>query len=483
MPDHCTILPNHWGGCISKVAGNAAASAFDQIANAFGRSAEHATAWLWKQIGAATEVHIGGPGWGKYLAITATLAAVIAIGLFAIQVAASGLRRDTGGLARAARGLLVAFVAGGAAIGVTQILLSATDALSNGIMQVGLGTTHWSTAGALLFGASTLSVLSPSTLLVVSLAMLAAVAIVWVALVVRKLLLIINAVFAPVAFAASLSDVTASWTRKWIEYTLALAFSKVILVMVFVVGLGTLDNNLGGAGNGAPQQVTQIAVGLLLLCVAGLAPWMAVKVVHFAGDAFHEVHAHGQAAAAAGRTAIAGPQKLRNWTQQKSSSGMRGGQSGGDGRQTKPQQSGPRSSSNGSSGSRPPVGAGSPSPGGAGQGPAASEAGSASSAGSSSKAGYATAAAKEAARQGKERTQDAARKGQAGANVVGDDRIAASPAGRQDGPRGGPSQNGRRPESTPPQGPSRSPEGRPPARSASSRSVPVGGTAAPPKGK
>ena len=238
-------------GCVAGAVGSAAKAAagdaFSEIANDFAHTAQHATTWLWGQLDQATALRIGGAGWGTYLGITVTLAVAIGAGLFLIQVIASALRRDMGGMGRALRGLLVAFVAGGAAVGVTEILLQAADAISNGIMQVGLGTSDWQSVGN-KFATLSATQYGPATLLLAALFTCAATVMVWLALMVRKVLLILTAVFAPVAFAGSLSDITAGWVRKWIEYTVALIASKIVLVIVFVVGLGVLMNNLGSTG-------------------------------------------------------------------------------------------------------------------------------------------------------------------------------------------------------------------------------------------
>ena len=326
-------------GCVSDAVGGAAKAAagdaFSEIANDFAHTAQHATAWLWGQLDQATALRIGGAGWGTYLGITVTLAVAIGAGLFLIQVIASALRRDMGGMGRACRGLLVAFVAGGAAVGVTEILLQAADAISNGIMQVGLGTSDWQSVGD-KFSTLSATQYGPATLLLAALFTCAATVLVWLALMVRKVLLILTAVFAPVAFAGSLSDITAGWVRKWIEYTVALIASKIVLVIVFVVGLGVVMNNLGSAGgDSSTQQLTQLMAGLLILTVAGLAPWMAVKFVHFTGEAFHTIHSHSGAATGAAAGAVAAPQKIRNTA---SSFGIKG--SGGQGRPYTPAGSG-----------------------------------------------------------------------------------------------------------------------------------------------
>ena len=308
----CGFNPASWGDCVGQVAGKAAGDAFHQIAQDFGHTAEHVTGWLWGQISGATALQIGGPAWSTPWEITATLAGIVGLGLLVIQVAASALRQDFRGIGRAARGVVVAFVGAAFALTVLEALLVATDQLTAGVMQLGLGTTNWQQAGTMLFGASALAALSDAALLVVALAMIGATVIVWLALMVRKLLLIITAVFAPLAFAGALAEITSSWVRRWIEMTVALVFSKLLLVIIFVVGLDVMDSGLGQSGTGATQTVTQIATGLLILCVAGFAPWLALKMVHFAGESFHQIHVHGQAAVSGAQAAVAAPKKLQN---------------------------------------------------------------------------------------------------------------------------------------------------------------------------
>ena len=76
---------------------------------------------------------------------------------------------------------------------------------------------------------------------------------------------------------------------------IALIVSKIILVIIFVIGVGVLTNGVGEAHQTGVahvgQTVTQIVIGVMVLVMAGFAPWLAIKLVHFAGDSFHAVHA------------------------------------------------------------------------------------------------------------------------------------------------------------------------------------------------
>ena len=319
----CGILPTTWGSCVSSTIKSAAASAFAAIAKSFGTAAQNAAKWLWSQLNAATAVHLGGAGFSTLLGIVAAVAGTVAVGLFVLQVVQSTLRREPGGLARAVKGLFVAFLGGGLAVGVVNLLLSATDAVSNGVVQMAVGTDI-AGLGRLVLGSSATATLAglvsgsgaAAGVLLLALAILAAVVIVYAALVVRKVLIVVTAVFAPLAFAGSLADITVAWTRRWIELTAALIFSKLVLVLVFVIGYFMLVRGAGQAGSDVTQEITQVVSGVIVLALAGFAPWLALKVVHFTGDHAQQIHAMSATAvggaAAGGRLAQKAPPVVRS---------------------------------------------------------------------------------------------------------------------------------------------------------------------------
>jgi len=180
--------------------------------------------------------------------------------------------------------------------------------LCAGVVKLATGTDITG-LGKLILAPTALSatIVGSAALLLLSLSCIAATVIVYVALVVRKVLIVVTAVFAPLAFAGSIADITVSWTRRWIETTVALIASKLMLVLIFVAGYGILIEGAGEAGSGATQKVTQVISGVLVLSLAGFAPWLALKVVHFTGDQAHQLHLLGSSAvggvAAGGRMA------------------------------------------------------------------------------------------------------------------------------------------------------------------------------------
>lgn len=301
------------GGAVGTVGSDV----FNSIAHHFADAATSAVSWLWKQLNTATSINLADHAVRTDVIATGAIAGVVTFALFLVQIIASTLRQDPGGLVRAVRGLAVSFIGAAFAVAVTQVILTAVDELANGVVQYALGT-NVNGLGSRLIAANALgSIGNPAGLLLLSLVIIAAVVVIWVALMIRKMLIIISAVFAPIAFSGAASDISRSWVRRWIEFTVALVFSKLVLVIVFMIGLTVLNSadhphvaTVGGASTSAETSVTNLAVGALTLLLAGFAPWIAIKMVHFAGDSFHAVHAQAGTAAAGAQTVVAAPQKV-----------------------------------------------------------------------------------------------------------------------------------------------------------------------------
>jgi len=114
-----------------------------------------------------------------------------------------------------------------------DVLLGAVDQLCVGVVKIATGGTIATMGTRSLVGAVfTTAIASPPTILILSLVAICAVAIVWFALVIRKMLIIITAIFAPLAFAGGVADLSRGWVRKWLEAMLALVFSKLILIII-----------------------------------------------------------------------------------------------------------------------------------------------------------------------------------------------------------------------------------------------------------
>ena len=294
---------------LGQAAGSAANDAFSNIAGWFGKAASQATTWLWTQIGSATSVNLHSPQLGTDLLATSAIAAVLCLGLFLVQVITSVLRREPSGLGRAVKGLAVSLVASVFALAVTRILLGVVDSLSEGVVSYSMGTNIAGLGAQLAMGGIE-GVANPAVVLLFSLVILAAVVVVWAAMMIRKMMIIIAAVLTPLAFSGATADITRGWVRKWIEFMAAMIASKLLLVIILMIGVSVIDGAGIGAQPGPGQQLTQLATGSLILLLGGFAPWAAIKMFHFTGDALHNAHTSVVAAPSGARTVLAAPQKL-----------------------------------------------------------------------------------------------------------------------------------------------------------------------------
>ena len=215
-------------------------SAFSHIAGYFGAAALSTTTWLWDQIDSATSLDLGSPELAKELAATAAIAAVLCLGLFLIQVITATLRREPGGLGRGVRGLLISFLGSAFALASAKLLIAATDALSASVVSYTMGTNIRGVGDKLAF-AQLVSVANPALALIFSIVILCASVMVWAAMMTRKMMILIAAVLAPLAFSGATADITRSWVRRWIEFVAAMIVSKLLLVIILSVGVSVLN--------------------------------------------------------------------------------------------------------------------------------------------------------------------------------------------------------------------------------------------------
>lgn len=292
-----------------EVVNNVANDAFTNIARSFGRAAAQTTTWLWQQIDVATRLDLTSPALVQELTMTGGIAGVLCLALFVVQVIKGALWRDPGALRRGVVGLAIAFIGSAFALATTRVLLTAVDALSAGVVQETMGT-NISGLGKRLLVINAEGQINPAVLLIFSLLVIAACIMVWAAMMVRKLMLLVAAILAPLAFAGATADFSRAWVRRWIEFVAAMIACKLLLVIMMSIGVTVLDGG-GSRGHGATQTITQLAGGALVLLMAGLSPWIAVKMFGILGESMHTAHMAAMQTTSGARTVIAAPQKVQ----------------------------------------------------------------------------------------------------------------------------------------------------------------------------
>ena len=135
------------------------------------------------------------------------------------------------------------------------------------------------------------------TIFLASLAIVGAM-VVWISLLIRKALLLIAIVFAPIALAGSSWDHTRSWVSRWATFVIAMILSKVVLVVIFLLATAQVSAPI----DADLESVSQPMAGVVLMLMAGFAPYLTYKAIAFMGfDMYHAMSAEQEAKASLNR--------------------------------------------------------------------------------------------------------------------------------------------------------------------------------------
>ncbi|GGM63415.1 conjugal transfer protein TrbL [Microbacterium saperdae] len=359
---------------VGEGAATLVAAPFDWLAQAIGAAASWIFQGVWALFDSTTLVDITGAGYVGVYNVIFGIAIFLMLIFFCLQLITGLIRRDPTALSRAALGLAKSVLGSFLVITLTATLLEVVDQLSIGIVQA-TGTTleeMGGKIGVLVAGLTAINLTAPGAgaIITIFLSFLAicAAAIVWFSLLIRKALILVAVVMAPIALSGASWDATKGWFGKWASFVLALIFSKLVIVVVFLVAI----NQVNAPIDMDLSSIADPIAGIVLMFIAAFAPYMVYKFISFVGfDMYHVMSAEQESKQAMnrpmplpGKPDGSGPQKV-----------LDGG--GGDGK-------------NGGGGGNPPPPSGSPQP----------AAGGGSTAGANPGAGGGTAAASSGAAAG-----------------------------------------------------------------------------------
>lgn len=283
---------------VCDVAGDAAASLvtapFDWLAEGMGNAAEWMFKSVWNVFDSTTSVDITSDEYMKVYNILFGVAVFVMLGFFLLQVIGGMVRREPAALTRALTGLAKSILGSFVAITLLALALEITDQLTIGIVNAaGTNMNEMGDRVALLaVGIGGLSLKAPgaAAILTIFLAGLAigAAVIVWISLLVRKALLLVAIVFAPIALAGASWDQTRDWIGKWATFVIALILSKLVLVVIFLLATAQVSAPI----DADLQSVREPIAGVVLMLMAGFAPYMTYKAISFMGfDMYHAMSA------------------------------------------------------------------------------------------------------------------------------------------------------------------------------------------------
>ena len=373
---------------VGEGAASLVAAPFDWLAQAMGAAAGWLFEAVWSVFDTTTLVDVTRPGYVAVYNLLFGIAVFVMLIFFCLQLITGLIRRDPTALTRAALGLAKSVLGSFVVITLTALLLEVVDQLCIGIVQAAGETTEsmGDKIALLAAGLVGINIAAPGvgaiiTIFMAGLAITAA-AIVWLSLLVRKALLLVAVVFAPLAFSGASWDASRGWIGKWAMFVVALICSKLVLVVMFLVAItqvsAPIDADLAS--------VSDPIAGIVLMAMAAFAPYLTYKFIAFVGfDMYHAIGSEQDAKSALNRPIPVpsmpqgggDPKKVLDGTS--SSGGNAGGSSGsGSGSSTPPPPKTPAST---------PAASGGGAAGGAGAAAGGGGAGAAAGGGGAAAAG------------------------------------------------------------------------------------------------
>jgi type IV secretion system protein TrbL len=322
---------------VCHVAGKAAATVvsapFDWIAQGVGNAAKWMFQGVWQLFDSTTLVDVTDPNYLKVYDVLFGVAIFLMLLFFFLQLITGLVARDPGALHRAAIGLAKSVLGSFLVVTLTGLALTIVDELCVGIIQA-TGNTLDEMGGKIAalaagIGAISLSAPGAGAVIIIFLGCLAitGAAIVWFSLLIRKALLLVAVVLAPVALSGQSWDHARGWFTKWASFVVALIVSKLVVVVIFLVAINQMNAPL----NLDLSSISNPVAGIVLMFVAAFAPYMAYKFISFIGfDLYHAMSAESEAKGAMNRP-IPVPSMPGLSNARKVLGGDSGGDSGGGG--------------------------------------------------------------------------------------------------------------------------------------------------------
>ncbi len=251
--------------------------------------------------------------------ISLYISGAVAFLVLLLQTASIAVGRDGTGLGFAVRGLVRYAVSIAAIVGLASAALAAADGVSSYIVAATFGdTAGLQSKMAVLFGGQALISGGGAGLVFMFLfafVIAALTLLLWVELFIRNAAIVVLVVTSPIAAAGSMHQATSSWAKKTMSWTIAFIVMKPVLFLCLAIGVTRF---------GEATDLTRVLLGGAILAVAGITPFMLLKLFSFVDDV--GLGAIGQKAAGA-----LGLESLGGMVPGGSRGGSSGGGAGGGG--------------------------------------------------------------------------------------------------------------------------------------------------------
>ncbi|MFF7290772.1 SCO6881 family protein [Streptomyces griseorubiginosus] len=255
------------GDWMAKSAGELAAAAADLAAEA---------------VNTTTKVDLNATWFVANYKMLLPLGLVLLVATFCAQLVRAAVRRDGQALAQAFTGTMSGVLFAFCAISVTTVAVEVVDAVSDGLFK----TAHLDIASAVrrivkvnqIAGLSGLGWLVP---VVAGLGAAVGAFLYWCVMMVRKVGILVMVTLAVFASAGGGWEVARRWRKGWIEATATLVISKLLMTVIFILGIAAMGKTEAKDGTAA---LADVMSGIVIMILVLLCPYAVFKFVHWAAD-------------------------------------------------------------------------------------------------------------------------------------------------------------------------------------------------------
>ncbi|MEU6172713.1 ATP-binding protein [Streptantibioticus parmotrematis] len=255
------------GAWLAKSAGELAASAANLAA---------------KAVNETTAIDLNAGWFRSNYELLLPIGLALTVGTFCIQLMFAAWRRDERALAQAAIGTMTGVLFSFCAAAFTSVAVTVVDALSNGLFQAANSSVDDAIRRVVKVNElGAMYGLGWGVPALVALGMAIGAFMYWGVMVARKVGVLILVALAVFAGSGGGWEVAKRWRRGWIEATATLVVSKLLMTVVFLIGVSAMGKSDSHDGLSA---LSDAMAGLVVMVLVLLCPYATYKFVHWASD-------------------------------------------------------------------------------------------------------------------------------------------------------------------------------------------------------
>ncbi|MEV3853172.1 ATP-binding protein [Streptomyces sp. NPDC050095] len=288
------------------------------IAKSMGELAQAAADLSTKAVDETTAIDLNADWFRQNYELLLPIGLVLTVGTFCLQLTRAAWRRDERALVQAVYGTVVGVLFAFAAIACTTVAITAVDALSAGLFKAANSSVDDAVRRIIKVNElGAMYGLGWGVPALIALGCAVGAFLYWAVMVARKVGILILVSLAVFAGAGGGWEVAQRWRRGWIEATSTLIVSKLLMTIVFLLGVSAMGKTDTHDGLGA---MSDALAGIVVMVLVMLCPYATYKFVHWAADGggHDDLHRTG----VAGMAVAAGAAKTAGQLAMQASTGM-----------------------------------------------------------------------------------------------------------------------------------------------------------------